>query len=162
AVVPGGEGMLGELKAFNAGEKAGVLPAQLVTLAAPTKPAQWERFSGAHPLMAPFVQWARSADPDFERPELRPFARRYWRMSEPTAPQSSVIIRYQDDKKSPALAERLVGSGRVVVFTSPLDRRLPAWDNYGESAFVVALIDRVCLYLGGESAPPEMSFRCGV
>jgi hypothetical protein len=136
----------------------------------PGKPVLWERFSGSHPLMAPFVAWTRQVDPDFARDDLRPFVRRYWQMGT-LAREASSIAAYEDATRSPALAERSVGKGKVVLFTTPLDFRQvdpskvasPQWTNYWppNSSFGLVLIDRVCRYLGGEATVPELNFRCG-
>ncbi len=169
AIVPAGGEMLAGLEAFNdQGTKAGLLPAPLRQLDTPQKPLPWQRFSTtrAHPLLAPLAAWARGVDPDFDRDDLRPFVRRYWQVG-PLAKQTLTIAAYDDSKQSPpALLERLVGQGRVVLFTSPLDVRFlegsrTQWNNYLESSFLVVLVDRACRYLGGESAVPEMNFRCG-
>lgn len=168
AIVPGGEEAIGGLKEVNdGGTKAGLLPAPLEKLVSAPEgtPVRWQRFTGSHPLLAPFVAWARGTDPDFERDELRPSIRRYWQLGK-LARDSSAIARYEDAGKNPALAERAVWQGRVVLFTSPLDIRQISpgvrWDNYLEASFGLVLIDRVCRYLGGEAAAPEMNFRCGV
>jgi hypothetical protein len=170
AIVPGGEEVLDSVKAFNdRGAAAGLLPAPLVKLASSGggQPVHWAPFSGAHPLLAPFVAWMRSVDPDFARDELRPFVRRWWTLGS-LAKDSLTIAYYADPERSPALVERTVGKGRVVLFTTPLDFRftndrppLP-WTNYwSESSFGLVLIDRVCRYLGGEVGVPELNFACG-
>jgi hypothetical protein len=168
AIVPGGEEVMGDREDFNTkGMKAELLPAPLLELAsAPRKkPLSWSRFSGEHPLLAPFVAWAKGVDPDFDRDDLRPFVLRYWRVGKPAG---TVIASYDDKGKSPALLERALGHGRVVMFTSPLDIRFvpgssaQQWNNYWQdSSFGLVLIDRVCRYLGGEATAPEMNFRCG-
>lgn len=163
AVVPGGE----ELALADFREST-VLPAPLEKLAdaAEGKPLYWRRFVGGHPLMEPFAAWSRETDPDFAREDLRPFVRRYWRVG-PLAPDASVVAAYEN--KEPALLERRVGRGRVVLFTTPLDARrlnkmdLTQWTNYWQySSFGLVLIDRSSRYLAGETAVPEMQFRCGV
>jgi hypothetical protein len=170
-VVPAGEDLAPHLRDFNDRLARDLLPAPLAALAdAPAdRPVGWRRFTGRHPLLAPFAAWEREGDVDFARAELRPFARRYWKLG-PLAPGGAAIAAYADASGSPALAERTVGKGKVLLFTTPLDprRRLdpkkaasPQWTNYLESSFVVVLIDRVCRYLAGESAVPELNFRCG-
>jgi hypothetical protein len=171
AIVPGGDEVRPiDRETFNTqGIKEKLLPAPLTKLAAaaPGKPVFWQRFSQdrAHPLMAPFVAWSRG-DADFDRDELRPFVRRYWQTGKLEA-QALAIARYDDRAGSPALLERRLDQGRVVLFTSPLDIRYvdqgkrQHWNNYIESSFGLVLIDRVCRYLGGEVAAPEMNFRCG-
>ncbi|MFO0877827.1 MAG: BatA and WFA domain-containing protein [Gemmataceae bacterium] len=170
AIIPGGEEVTGGLANFNKqGLTAGLLPAPLDRLVdAPAgKPVVWERFSGAHPLMAPFVAWTRTVDPDFARDDLRPFVRRYWAVGTPVS-DAITIAHYADGSRRPALLERPAGKGRVVLFTSPLDfrfidaRRTLQWNNYWtDSSFGLVLIDRVCRYLGGEVAVPQLNFTCG-
>jgi len=117
-----------------------------------------------HPLMAPFVAWSRSVDPDFDRDEFRPRVRRYWRLG--PHPKERDITLFAD--KQPALVERVVGKGKAVLFTSPLDRRFLAAGHVEgveqlrtDSAFGLILVDRVCRYLGGEVTTPELNFVCG-
>jgi hypothetical protein len=171
AIVPAGEELVPRKKDFNDRLKD-LLPAPLDALAdAPAgKPVLWERFSGGHPLMAPFVAWTRQVDPDFARDDLLPFVRRYWKLGK-LAPDALSITAYAEADRSPALAERTSGKGRVVLFTTPLDfrtidpakRYAPLWTNYWppNSSFGLVLIDRVSRYLGGEVAVPELNFRCG-
>ncbi|MFM7150686.1 MAG: VWA domain-containing protein, partial [Gemmataceae bacterium] len=152
AVVPGGDEAQAQLKFFNdQGLSSGLLPAAYATLsAAPVgKSVPFERFAGNHPLMAPFVAWSRGVDPDFDRDDLRPFVRRYWKLGK-LEKDSLAIARYADAEKSPALAERSVGKGKVVAFTTPLDfrfvdeRRSIQWNNFWtDSSFGLVLIDRV-------------------
>jgi hypothetical protein len=119
--------------------------------------------------MAPFVAWIRQVDPDFARENLRPRTHRYWELGK-LADKDAMSITAYADGKSPALAERTVGRGKVALFTTPLDfrpvdpgnPRSPQWTNYWPpSSFGLVLIDRVCRYLGGEVANPAMNFRCG-
>jgi hypothetical protein len=172
AVVPGGAELVEERDDFNkAGTTWGVLPATLLRLtdAPRNKPVNWSPFRGEHPLMAPFLKWSRTADPDFARPDLRPLVRRYWQVK-PAGKDALVVASYQDKETSPALVERPVGKGRVVLFTTPLDARLlepgkpssPLWTNYWQdSSFGLVLVDRVCRYLAGEEEVPELNFSCG-
>jgi hypothetical protein len=100
--------------------------------------------------------------PDFSLPERRPFVNAYWRVQ----PADFAVASYADGKNSPALLLRTFGSGRVVQFTAPLDSRDMAVDrplhNYwGESSFGLVLVDKVCSFLAGTSAPPEMNFQSG-
>lgn len=170
AIVPGGEEVVQALKTFNDGGRgAELLPAPLLNLtSAPIgKPVTWANFSGAHPLLAPFVAWMRNADPDFDRDGLRPFVRRWWKLGR-LEKDAFTISTYADPDSSPALVERTLGKGRVVLFTTPLDFRFVdpartlAWTNYwSDSSFGLILVDRTCRYLGGEVSVPEVNFACG-
>jgi hypothetical protein len=170
AIVPAGEELQPTREEFNkAGLSAELLPAPLERLvdAPADKPVVWDRFSGTHPLMAPFAAWVRGVDPDFAREDLRPFVRRYWKLG-PLVKEALSIAPYVDADNSPALAERLLGKGRIVLFTTPLDfrfvdeRRTIPWTNYWtDSSFGLVLIDRVCRYLAGEVSIPQVNFLCG-
>lgn len=170
AIVPGGEEVREELSTFNKqGLAAELLPAPLEQLieAPAGKPVLWERFSRGHPLMAPFVAWTREVDPDFAREELRPFVRRYWKLGKPVE-GALPITSYADRLSSPALMERSLGKGKIVLFTTPLDfrytdaTRTQQWTNFWPpSSFGLILIDRVCRYLGGEVTTPQTNFLTG-
>lgn len=157
AVVPGGEETVPN--EFNVPE---LFPAPLVSLA-PAQTLYWARFGGTHSLMLPFVAWSRSSDPDFARDELRPLVRRYWKLGK-LADGAATVAAYENSDA--ALAERVVGRGRVLLFTTPLDIRridsLTQWTNYWQdSSFGLVLIDRASRYLAGEEIPPETAFICG-
>lgn len=164
-IVPGGEEINADLPEFNKKSlSVDLAPAEILQLTDSPKGLQWERFSGSHPLMAPFVNWTRSVDPDFDREDLRPFVRRYRKLGE-LQKGAIAIARYSD--RSIALAERPLGEGKVITMTSPLDsrwvdaRRTLQWNNYWEGSFGLVLIDQVCRYLAGETALPQLNFRCG-
>jgi hypothetical protein len=169
-VPPGGELQGSQLAAFNQ-DAAELLPAPLVKLvsAEPGTTLPWAPFRGVHPLMALFQRDIQSRDPDFGRPELWPFARRYWQTG-PLAPGSTAISTYTDPARTPALLERSLSPGSVILFTTPLDdRRLdparsvsPGWHNYWlPSSFGMVLIDRVCLYLAGDVQVADLNYLCG-
>jgi hypothetical protein len=168
AIVPGGEECMPAREEFNRrGLALGLLPAPLEGLVdAPKGRTLWAPFRGEHPVTARFLQWMREGDFDFARSDVWPFVRRYWRLGT-QAKGADAIATLRDRQKSPALAERLVGKGKVVLFSTPLDTRLlgknqPAWHNYwSDSSFGVILIDRVCQYLAGEATTPELNFLCG-
>ena len=165
AIIPGGDEVVPGLEKFNReGVGAKVLPAPLDRLV-DTPRLTWQ-FRGGHALMKPFVDWSRNIDTDFVSEEGRPFVRRYWQLG-PRDKDAIDITSYTNGK--PALVERLIGKGKAILFTSPLDIRYLAadgsqqWNNYWtSSAFGLILVDRVCRYLGGEdSTTPELNFVCG-
>jgi hypothetical protein len=143
AVIPGGVEI----------NDAGLFPAPLASLESPKPPLFWAPFRSQHPTLMPF------ADPVFAREDIRPLARRYWKLGK-LAAGGSTIATYENG--DPALAERNVGRGRVLLFTTPLsgDGR---WTNYGEldNPFGFMLIDRASRYLAREETPREMAFTCG-
>lgn len=70
--------------------------------------------------------------------------RRYWRVK-PVA-DSRTLIRYGDDKLTPALLERNVGKGRVLLLTTGVSRQ--GWNELPVSGwYFVALADQLTRYL---------------
>lgn len=123
-------------------------------------------FDFSHPLTAPFKDWIASADPDFNRPELRPFVLGRWKVQ--PLKDAIVLARYLEDEKEglPAIIEKSVGTGRVVQFTTPLDgfpmEGTRFWNNYWQdSSFGLILVDRTCKYISGESRLPDLQFTSG-
>jgi hypothetical protein len=172
-IVPGGDEMAAHVANYNKHAGAeGLLPARLDRLldAPRNKLVYLSPFRGEHPLLAPFQKWSRGANPDFAQPDLRPFVRRYWKV-EPVGRTSITINTYADPQRNPCLVEKRLGKGRVVQFTVPLDGRVldpehkqstNYWQNFWrDSSFGVILADRICLYLAGETALPELNYRCG-
>lgn len=70
--------------------------------------------------------------------------KRYWQVK-PLA-DSTTIIRYSDDKLTPALLERNVGKGRVLLFTTGVNRQ--GWNELPVSGwYFVAFADQMARYL---------------
>ena len=123
-------------------------------------------FDSANALTAPFKDWIASADPDFNRPELRPFVLGRWKVK--PSEDSSILASYIIDGAlaDAALIEKSFGSGKVVAFTTPLDGSKMEgnrfYNNYWQdSSFGLVLLDRTAKYLGGESRLPELQFLSG-
>ncbi len=163
-IVPPGE----ELKDLDGFNKAasGLLPAKLKGFETVLEGARltWKDYEGSHPLLLPFREWIRSADPDFTKPGLTPHVNRYWKV-EPLD-KESVIARYADQHLSPALVERTLENGRVVLFTVVMDGRTfdPGerdWHNYWKSSFGLVLVNEVAKYLAGELSAQVLNFACG-
>ncbi|MFN0053685.1 MAG: BatA domain-containing protein [Planctomycetales bacterium] len=91
----------------------------------------------SHPMLRKFVDWGTAgltAEP----------IREYWRVT-PATRDSAVIASYTDHRRGPALVERAVGKGRVVMLTTSLDRR---WNDLPVSGWsYVALADQLMQYL---------------
>jgi hypothetical protein len=175
-IVPGGEEILDGLEEFNKnGTAVGLLPAtlrELITVPAKGEGVPWARFSGRHPLTAPFQEWSRNGNPDFDVQELRPQANRYWSVEPGADPTKSegVIANFNDEPRRPALVEGAVGQGKVMLFTSPLDGRTykaegqgnRPWHNYwSDSSFGLVLVDQVCRYLAGDSTRLAVNYLSG-
>ncbi len=165
AVVPGGDEMRPGAYATDAAAK--VFPgryAELVKVPADKPPVRWAPFEGQDELTRPFREWERAGTTDLSQPERRPFVNAYWRV----APTDFAVASYADAGKSPALLVRSQGAGRVVQLTSPLAAagELPGhrpWNNYYEvdAWFGLVLVDKLCTFLAGASAAPEVNFVSG-
>lgn len=166
-VPPGDNWVKGSWESAAAKE---ILPAGLASIITvePTKAGvPWAEFRGDTPLTSAFRTWSRSVDPDFSRPELKPFANRYWKTNALEA-GASVVARFADgqDPQAPALLERPLGKGKVILFSTPLsgkrfDGKRP-WHNYWQdSSFGLILADRVCAYLGGDANSAVTVFYAG-
>lgn len=166
-VIPGGDDWLApQVRQFNT-DAAELLPApfeKVVKTAADAKAVRWAGFPSQHPVTVYFGKTIRTAAPDYGTPGLWPAAYAWWALG-PLAKDASIVTTFADDKKSVALAERTLGTGHVLQLTTPMDfRNLDArrrWVTYGESSFFVVLADQLCRYLAGDSALPELNFRCG-
>jgi hypothetical protein len=165
-IVPGGDEM--DRASYNGlGVEEGLMPATLesVVTTPANKPVGWTSFKGPHPLMTQFQVWSRTAGVNFDHPDVKPLANRYWRV-QPDA-NATAIATYADGRETPdpVLVERLVGEGKVVLFTMALDDRLVdrnrPWHNYFTSWFGPVLINEVCRYLAGDVAMPDNNFFCG-
>ena len=167
-VVPPGDNY--SKPAWESAPAKGLLPAtlgSLITVEVNKPGIPWAEFRGDSSLTSAFRTWSRSVDPDFSRPELKPFANRFWKTAT-LEPGASVVARFLDgqDPQAPALLERTVGKGRVVLFSTPMsgkrfDGKRP-WHNYWQdSSFGLILADRVCAYLGGDATAAITSFYAG-
>jgi hypothetical protein len=185
-IVPPSEEDRESLITFNR-EGETLLPATLVKLVdAPNEPQGkvfFQAFDARHPLTRWFVEGEKSWGPIFTDRDVRPFFRRYWEVKPHDKNETGVIIRYDDrgegGRPRPALVERGVGRGRVLLFTIPLDYRWaanldkstldrdkrPLEDRTNiwkvQTGFGVVLVDRVCQYLTGEVSADDVNFVCG-
>jgi hypothetical protein len=107
---------------------------------------------------------------DFIKTERLRSARRYWKV-EP-AKGAKVVGRFEDLKGSPpALLERDVGQGKVLLFTTKLGperERFPKssplpWTGFwdGSGSFILAIVDKACRYLAGDTMAPDWNYICG-
>lgn len=158
------------MHALNENGKA-LLPAPLTKLVDAPRGVGWGKFTDAHALTKQFARLLAKEDADFGRNELRPLVRRYWGLG-PLAEGAREIIPYAAPGAPPALAERQVGKGRVLLYSTPLDavwiedredrkKRGPEWTNYWTSSFGFCLVEYPSRYLAGEAAVPEVNFVCG-
>lgn len=163
AVVPGAEL---NAEAYRDPAARRLLPADFrVVLTAPSEPGvPWAEDGPPHLLLAPFREWKKTANVDFFRPEFLPRALHYWEVV-PADKNATVIVTYADKEKHPALVERTVGDGRVLLFTTGFDGRQvnerPWWNNYLESSFYPVLVNEAVRYLAGDADPVNFNFVSG-
>ncbi len=175
AVIPAGSDL--QRAAYNDNDKARqLMPGEITALiTAPTDPGvgwEWKTVGGRHPLLAPFLEWRRTRDIEFQRPEGQPTANRYWRVVPYDTPteKAEVITTYANADQHPALLDRTVGKGHVLLFTTVLDSRREVmrtnegkrpWNNYWQNSFGLVLVDKACRYLAGDSDAPQLNYLCG-
>jgi hypothetical protein len=169
-VVPGGDEVQDDdRRQFNKdGVEAGLLPATLdklldVSGLKKDGKAHLKNFDTRHPLILPFMEWKGSGP--FAVEKYKPYFVRFWETT-PVPNEGNVIMSYADPEV-PALLERHVGAGRVLMFTIPLDlRRLDAvrpWNNIwnDENHFGLVIVDLASVYLAGGSDIGGVNFTCG-
>ncbi len=169
-LVPGGEEMRQSIRQYNdEGTKAGLLPGTLQKIETnpPDRPLiRWSNFHVPHPIPAFFHKVIRTADPDFGKPQSWPGVNAFWDVK-PEQTDTIVVASYADAEHHPALLDRTVGRGHVILFTTPLDTREldrnRPWHNYWglDSSFGLVLEDQVCRYLAGDSTRPELNYYSG-
>src|SRR5262249_24027859 len=139
-VVPGGEEL--DPKWYWSRAAREIMPGKLVRRLTTTSedgiPWAWPT-TNPPPLIAPFWKWRREqGNLEYLKAGGQPKVNRFWKV-EPDE-TATVIIRYADDKDNPpALLERNVNQGRVLLFTTRMDvktenlypGRIPMqWHNY--------------------------------
>jgi hypothetical protein len=93
----------------------------------------------AHPLFSPFSRGGRAAFGDVTAFRV---------VSAEPVDDATVLLRWEDG--TPALIERTVGRGRVLLWTSVLDYD-DAWSHGAVQSAYMPLIQRFVGYLGGEA-----------
>ncbi|MFO0864248.1 MAG: BatA domain-containing protein [Gemmataceae bacterium] len=115
------------------------------------------------PLLKPFKQWKEDASLSWNTIDFIKFPRgalKYWNVT--PREKDDIVLTYADAKQRPAILERKVDAGKVVLFTTPLDLREPRWNNYLESlnSFYVVIVGITTRYLAGdvETFPANFEF----
>ena len=174
-IVPGGEGWLPDLNAYNDDPIAlQLMPAKLQKPVVVTKEQSgvpWTAELPAHPFLEPFRQWSKLESVDFQRPERLPRATSYWEVmpypedTPADAAAAKVIIHYEDKEHHAALVERPFGLGKVFLFTTAFDGRRDVhqreWNNYSQSSFSRVLLNLVASYLVGDIDRTDLNFTAG-
>jgi hypothetical protein len=141
-VIAGGSNVTAER--YNAAF-AGVLPSPIrdvrALAAREEEPVPLKLPDVAHPLFEPFRRSGAGT--------LRRIGSRRVLTLEPYSEggEVSTLLRYEGDV--PAMIERQVGSGRVILWTSTFDFD---WSNLPLQASFMPLVQRLVTYLGGESS----------
>jgi hypothetical protein len=169
-LVPGGEEMRQHVREYNEeGNKAGLLPGTLqkIEINPPgDRITLWSSFHVPHPIPAFFDKAIRTANPDFGKQDSWPGVNAFWAVK-PERKDTIVLASYADEEHHPALLDRAVGRGHVILFTTPLDTREVdrnrPWHNYWrlDSSFGLVLEDQVCRYLAGDSTRTDLNYFCG-
>lgn len=164
AIVPGGQEM--DPRGYQSPAARRVAPGTYESIVRVGKDAdvgtRWDwRSKGAfrHPMLRPFERWILDEKIDFVRFPPRVLA--FWETK--PAKDDFVLIRYQNDRQSPALLERPIGAGKVLQFTTPLDLREPAWNTYLQTihSFYVVVTGLMVRHLTGEMEPVRLNFLLG-
>jgi hypothetical protein len=130
------------------------------------KKGTWREFASGgtskHRLLEPFMRWKKYENILFFQ-EL-PWALHSWTVT-PYEGKSQVIATYGDGR--PALLERQVGEGRVLLFTTSFDQRRGNnrdANNYfenGDQSFFAVLVNVVMNYLAGGAKQANFNYLCG-
>jgi hypothetical protein len=170
AVVLGGPKGEPKPAAYNDEAAADLLPARLETVqqVADDKQRLWTEFEGAgdelrrHPILARFRKWkGQSPSVDFFEEALKPRASRFWKVT-PVEGKADVLTHYSDKDASPALLERVVGRGRVLMLTTALDPDAKEWNQYfGLSSFGFSLTYLLGEYLAGDAEEQTLNYVTG-
>ncbi|HEX5270427.1 MAG TPA: BatA and WFA domain-containing protein, partial [Gemmataceae bacterium] len=172
AVILGGQKGGPEPAAYNDDKSAGeVMPVKLEAVRSAAGPERyWSEFQdegqrlGRHPMLAPFLRWKRAGNVEFfVDPERRPWAERFWKVR--PEGQADVLLHYADKDDSPALVERTIGRGNVLVLTTALEvggDALARWNDYfGGNSFGFVLSHLMLGHLAGDTKEPTFNYVTG-
>jgi hypothetical protein len=159
-VVPPGEEL--DAKAYNSAVAQKVLPAKIVKqieLPEGTR-SRWDlvRSSLRHPFLSLYAKWLSEADYDLLR--VPSSATQYWEVKPRN--DEDILVRYDDKEARPAIVGRQT-NGKVLLLTTPMDARQPAWNNYGEelTSFYLALTMMCARHLCPDPANAQLNFEFG-
>ncbi len=173
-VVLGGDKGGPDPAAYSSPQALQVLPArpEKVLKITDDKERFWAEFQGdsqrlsRHSLLEPFRRW-KGGDVDFFKEEGKPRVSQFWKVA-PLDGQSDVLTHYTDRDGSPALLERVIDRGRVILFTTALKPRREAdanpdsWNSYfALSSFGFVLSNLTVSYLAGDATEPTLNYVTG-
>jgi hypothetical protein len=167
-VVPGGEGWNPDLQGYSDDDARKLLPGTFASDEPVKVPADkpgimWEK-SFRHPMLKLLRDWQSDDQLIFQIEGQEPKVSRYW-ATKPLQDEN-VIVRYQDSAKTPAILERIVGQGRVLMLTTSFDGKREAtsqlgWTNYNSVYFSPILEALVLQYLAGETEDHSFNYLPG-
>jgi hypothetical protein len=169
AIILGGEKIAPIPAAYNDDRAAiELLPARLERVQAVTaeNDRYWAEFQGdgqllaRHPLLANFRRW-KAEGVDFFTEEGKPRVSKFWKVA-PIEGQADLLTHYSDKANSPALLERSVGAGHVLMLTTPIGPDFKDWNNYVSlSSFGFVLSNMMVRYLAGDEQEPTYNYITG-
>jgi hypothetical protein len=173
AVILGGPKGGPDPAAYNDDKQAAeVMPVRLEGVrSAAGAERSWSEFQddgqrlGRHPMLAPFLDWKRAGNTEFfVDPGKYPHAERFWNVR--PEGQADVLTHYADKDNSPALVERTIGRGRVLVLTTALQPGGDAaarWNNYMPplNSFGLILSHQMMRHLAGDTREPTFNYVSG-
>jgi hypothetical protein len=113
-----------------------------------------------HPFMLPYRLWLAHGEYDFlQRTRV---AHHYWEVKPNNEKGITPVVKYDDAEFPPAIVERLA-KGKVLLLTTTMDARAPAWNNYDENltSFYLALTMMGAKHLCPAPANPMVNFQFG-
>lgn len=166
AIIPGDAKM--DLAAYNKDPAQKLMPGILKTTVSQGSAA--EQKNGAlwnlaqdsilqHPMLQRFREWRHDQNIDFIAHPQEAYY--YWDVQ--PHPQGGVaLVNYKDEKDRPAVLERQVEQGRVLLFTTLFDYdRQPVWNNYNSKSFLAVLTIFATNYLAGNPDEQSLNFQSG-
>lgn len=163
-IVPGGSEL--SLDAYGAKAARELLPGRLLRIVRTGGDGvewDWKLADYQHPLSAPFREWRLEGSVDFFRHPRS--AASYWEVRQ-EGPGSSVLLRYDDPPRRPAILERVLSGApgtrrRVLLFTTTMDGR--RWNNYAETvtALFPTLAQLTAAYLTGAAQDGHFNHLSG-
>ncbi|MGE5193951.1 MAG: hypothetical protein ACM3U2_15765 [Deltaproteobacteria bacterium] len=125
--------------AYQSAPAANVLPGKPIIALGFDPPEFLDLRNLSHPVLKKFADWGTGVLTSVE-------IRRYWSVD---AGETGVIARYTDHRHRPALLEKAVGKGRVLLMTTSVDR---SWNDLPVADWAFpALADQFMQYLSRSS-----------
>jgi uncharacterized membrane protein len=174
-VVPGGEGWEPNLTSYSDAAALKLLPATFQRDNNPIKVPReklvgvtWEKLLPDHPMLKLFRDWDADKSLIFEQEGQEPRVIGYWSLAV-IPDQGTIVVHYDDDKKTPAILERNVERGKVVMLTTSFDdkpemrngKAVRDWHNYTQNYFAPIFESVLLGYLAGEVDQPNFSYLPG-